>query len=226
MPILKRLLSPKTPQATQLAEMVFAFVVAYLLLGVVIHSPSFRQHDMVGTVAALLKIALFLILLILALMGLRLAFTRSDNTAVPVGVRGGLLVLCLILTVLFPARTLYEIFSYAVPAAISAHSFNYMLGMSVFSLVFAPLAVLSFVAGLRLWLVKAHAVAFARRFLVTYLIANIAYLLFWMAVFRPPTLDMYEKPSVYFIIGPAIFVWVWYTYLEESKRVRNTYPVP
>jgi hypothetical protein len=189
---------------------------------------------MIGTVAALLEIAFSLSLLILALIGLWLAFTRSANTAVPVGVRGELLVLCLILTVVFPASKLYEIVSYAIPTAISDHRFNSVFNstfnsaflMSVYSLVFTSLAVLSFVAGVRLWLVRPNAVAFARRFLVTYLIANVAYFLFWMAVFRPPKLDMYYKPSVYFILGPAVFVYVWYSYLRESKRVRNTYPVP
>jgi hypothetical protein len=27
-------------------------------------------------------------------------------------------------------------------------------------------------------------------------------------------------------VGPAASVFLWYTYLEHSKRVRNTYPVP
>jgi hypothetical protein len=28
------------------------------------------------------------------------------------------------------------------------------------------------------------------------------------------------------IVGPALFVFLWHAYLEHSKRVRNTYPLP
>jgi hypothetical protein len=30
----------------------------------------------------------------------------------------------------------------------------------------------------------------------------------------------------YHLVGPAAFVYLWHTYLEHSKRVRDTYPVP
>jgi hypothetical protein len=55
--------------------------------------------------------------------------------------------------------------------------------------VFSAMAVLSLVAGLKLWLLKPHAVGYAGRFLLTYLIANAAHFVFWIAVIRPHKAD-------------------------------------
>jgi len=150
----------------------------------------------------------------------------SESSSVPAEVSGWLLALCLILTIAFPATSLYRIISHTIPAVIAAHTLNRILLLSVYSLLFSALAVLSFVAGLRLWLVKPHALGFTRRFLLTYLIANAAYFVFWIAVIRPTTQVAYAEMGWYHVVGPAAFVFLWYTYLEHSKRVRNTYPVP
>jgi hypothetical protein len=150
----------------------------------------------------------------------------SDSSSVPAEVSGWLLALCLILTVVFPATSLYRIISHTIPTAIAAHTLNRILLLSVYSLLFSALAVLSFVAGLRLWLVKPHAVGFTRRFLLTYLIANAVYFVFWIAVIRPTKQVAYAEMGWYHIVGPAASVFLWYTSLEHSKRVRNTYPVP
>ena len=150
----------------------------------------------------------------------------TSDSRVPADVSGWLLALCLILTVVFPATSLYRIISHTIPTAIAAHALNRIVLLSVYSLLFSALAVLSFMAGLRLWLVKPHAVGLARRFLLTYLIANAAYFVFWIAVIRPTTQVAYAEMGWYHIVGPAASVFLWYTYLEHSKRVRNTYPVP
>jgi hypothetical protein len=73
------------------------------------------------------------------------------------------------------------------------------------------------VAGLRLWLVKPHAVGFAQRFLLTYLIANAVYCAFWIAVIRPTTQVAYAEMGWYQIVAPAASVFLWYSYLEHSK---------
>ena len=149
-----------------------------------------------------------------------------DSSSTPAAVSGWLLALCLILTIVFPARCLYRIILHTIPTAIAAHTLDRILLLSVYSLLFSALAVLSFVAGLRLWLVKPHAVGFTRRFLLTYLIANAAYFVFWIAVIRPTKQVDYAEMGWYHIVGPAASAFLWYTYLEHSKRVRNTYPVP
>jgi hypothetical protein len=150
----------------------------------------------------------------------------SDSSSVPAEVSGWLLALCVILTVVFPATSLYQIISHTIPTAIAAHTLNRILLLSVYSLLFTALAALSFVAGLRLWFVKPHAVGFARRFLLTYLIANALYFVFWIAVIGPTKQAAYAEMGWYHIVGPAASVFLWHTYLEHSKRVRNTYPVP
>ncbi len=150
----------------------------------------------------------------------------TSDSRVPADVSGWLLALCLILTVVFPATSLYRIISHTIPTAIGAHTLNRIVLLSVYSLLFSALAVLSFMAGLRLWLVKPHAVGFARRFLLTYMIANAAYFVFWIAVIRPTTQVAYAEMGWYHIVGPAASVFLWYTYLGHSKRVRSTYPVP
>ena len=152
--------------------------------------------------------------------------SSSESSSVPAEISGWLLALCLILTIGFPATSLYRIISHTIPTAIAAHTLNRVLLLSVYSLLFSALAVLRFVAGLRLWLVKPHAVGFARRFLLAYLIANVAYFVFWIAVIRPTKQVAYAEMGWYHIVGPAAFVFLWYTYLEHSKRVRSTYPVP
>ena len=151
----------------------------------------------------------------------------TDSSDVPAGVGGWLLALCLILTIVFPATSLYRIISHTIPTAIAAHTLNPILLLSVYSLLFSDLAVASFVAGLRLWLVivKPHAVGFARRFLLTYLIGNAAYFVLWIAVVRPTKQVAYAEMGWYHLVGPAAFVYLWHTYLEHSKRVRRTYPV-
>jgi hypothetical protein len=150
----------------------------------------------------------------------------SEASSIPAEVSGWLLALCLILTIVFPATSLYRIISHTIPTAIVAHTPSRILLLSVYSLLFSALAVLSFAAGLRLWLVKPHALGFARRFLLTYLIANAAYLVFWIAIIRPTKQVAYAEMGWYHIVGPAAFVFLWYTYLKHSKRVRDTYPVP
>jgi hypothetical protein len=152
--------------------------------------------------------------------------SSSDSSSVPVEISGWLLILCLILTVFFPATSLYRIVSHTIPTAVAAHALGRMLLLSVYSLLFSALAVLSFGAGLRLWLVRPHAVGFARRFLLTYLITNVAYFVFWIVTICSTKQIAYAEMGWYHIVGPAAFVFLWYTYLEHSRRVRKTFPVP
>jgi hypothetical protein len=149
----------------------------------------------------------------------------QPSSAVPAEVSGWLLVLCLILTFAYPATSLYRIFSHTIPMVIAAHAPSRILLLSVYSLVFSAVAVFSFVTGLRLWLIKPNAVDFARRYLLTYLIANISYFLLWILVIRPTTQVAFAEMAWYHIVGPVASSALWYSYLEHSKRVRDTYLV-
>ena len=98
-----------------------------------------------------------------------------------------------------------------------------ILLLSVYSVVFTTLAVFSFLAGLKLWLIKPHAVRFARRWLWTYLIANMGYFLFWILVAKPHQSLSLAEMGWYHVVGPMPSFALWYVYLEHSKRVRATY---
>jgi hypothetical protein len=150
----------------------------------------------------------------------------SDHSVVPGEVRGWLLVLCLILTFVNPANSLYHILSHTVPTIIAARALNRVYLLSVYTFVVSTLAVFSFVAGVGLWAVKPNAVAFAKRFLLTMLIAHVAYYVLWMAVIRPTRQVAYAEMAWWNVLRPMMFVTLWYSYLERSKRVRETYPAP
>jgi hypothetical protein len=92
----------------------------------------------------------------------------------------------------------------------------------VSSVAFAAVAIISFVAGMKLWLMKLDAVRFARRYLLVYLIANISYFVFWMLVVRPTQLGVAEM-GWYHVVGPIASTGLWYFYLEHSTRVQETF---
>jgi hypothetical protein len=149
--------------------------------------------------------------------------TTLTDPAVPAEVGGWLLVLCLVLTVTYPASGLYRVFWHTVPNLIAAHSPARTVLLSVYSVLFLALAAFSLIAGLKLWLVKPDAVRFARRFLLVSLTANVAYFLFWMAVMRPTQPVSFAEMGWYHVVGPIAQTALWYFYLEHSKRVRTTY---
>jgi Protein of unknown function (DUF2569) len=148
--------------------------------------------------------------------------TRSDPMVIP-AVTGWLLVLCILLTLVYPATSLYAIFWKAVPKLVDAHSHTRILLLGVYSALFFAVAIFSFWAGVKLWLVKPDAVRFARRYLLTYLIANIAYFVFWTLVVRPTQMLGFAEMGWYHVVGPIVSTALWYFYLEHSKRARNTY---
>ena len=133
--------------------------------------------------------------------------------------------LCLILTFVYPASALYHILSHTVPTIITAHAFNRVYLLSVYTFVVSALAVFSFAAGVGLWLVKPDAVWFAKRFLLTNLIAHVAYFVVWIAVIRSTRQADYAQMGARNVLSPMVFVALWYSYLKRSKRVRETYPV-
>ncbi len=131
--------------------------------------------------------------------------------------------LCLILTFVHPGMGLYHIFSSTIPTLSAARDPRQQLLLGGYAVIFLCLSVLSFMAGLRLWLVKPGAVQFARRYLLLCLFGNIAYFVFWIIVTRPTQAASLAEMSWYHVAGPAPGIALWYFYLEHSKRVRSTY---
>src|SRR5436305_14554511 len=87
-------------------------------------------------------------------------------------VGGWLLVLCLVLTVIYPATQLYAVIGSAVPKVIASHSAKRGLLLWMYSAVSTTLAMFSMSAGLKLWRVRPGALRFAKRYLLAYLFTN------------------------------------------------------
>jgi len=151
------------------------------------------------------------------------AQAERDNRAAPVGVQGWLLFLCIVLTFLYPATSFYQILFRIIPKIVSSHGRERAVLLGVYSVVFIAVAILSVAAGLKLWLIKNGAVKFARLWLMTYLLVNFGYFLFWMAITHPIQPVRFAEMGWYHVVGPTLPFTLWYFYLEHSRRVRATY---
>jgi uncharacterized protein DUF2569 len=142
-------------------------------------------------------------------------------------VGGWLLVLCLMLTCMYPATTLYHIFAHVVPGFINPHfSIRLVILLIVYCVLFIPLSVFSIFAGLRLWLVKPGAVSFAKRCLLTFLGVHTAYFVLWVlwvVIVQPMQPSSFASMGWGHVVGPMLSVALWYSYLRHSKRVGRTY---
>jgi hypothetical protein len=154
-------------------------------------------------------------------LGTRMNTQGMQTTGIPPAVAGWLLVLCLLLTFMYPATSLYRIFSHTIPNFIDSRTAPRAILLGVYSVLFIAIAVFSFLAGLNLWLVKPGAVRFARRYLLTYLGANVAYFAFWVLIVRPSQVSSLAQMGWYHVVGPIPSVALWYFYLEHSKRVQE-----
>jgi len=158
-------------------------------------------------------------------MSLNTAETQATRvqSAIPPAVTGWLLLFCLILTLVYPATTLYHIVMHTLPSLIGGHAPAFIFLLSVYCVIFTALAVFSFIAGLKLWLVKSEAVRFARSWLWTCLVANFAYFVLCLMIAKPHQSAILAEMGWYHVVGPIPFFALWYLYLEHSKRVRATY---
>jgi hypothetical protein len=141
---------------------------------------------------------------------------------VPV-IQGWLLALCIGLTIIFPASTLYGVAAKTIPALLHGHTIKGQLSCASYAVLFSGVAVFSFVAGVRLWTVKPEAVGFAKRFLWTFLLAHFGYFALWFLLFEPVSALRLAEMAWYHIVGPIPSFFLWTVYLEHSKRVRATY---
>jgi hypothetical protein len=133
---------------------------------------------------------------------------KQDLASRPV-IGGWLLVLCLVLTVVYPATSFYAIFWRTIPKLIGSHTLASAL-LGVHSLLFTAVAVFSFWAGMGLWLIKPGAVTFAKRYLLGYLIAHVAYFVFWLILTRPTQMLSLAEMGWYHGVGPAPSTALWY----------------
>ena len=151
------------------------------------------------------------------------AQAATIEPTVPPAVVGWLLFLCLLLTLVFPATTLYRILAHTLPSLLEENSPRSIFLLIVYCVVSAGLAVFSVIAGLKLWLVRPGAVTFARRWLWAYLITHLAYFGLWVAIAKQLTSLSLAAMGWNHVVGPIGSFALWYFYLEHSKRVRETY---
>lgn len=132
------------------------------------------------------------------------------------GIKGSLLLLCVILTILAP------------PVVIVISGINFILAnepdfrktstlLKVEGFILLGMACFSFLAGLTLWMGKRYAPKLVKILLLAAFIYTVINLLLFQA---------YEIPTgqaIFRIIGTGFYAFILYMYLNTSKRVRATY---
>lgn len=133
----------------------------------------------------------------------------------PAGVRGWLLLFCVVLAFLNPVSIVYQIVV-ALRSGLDVVGTVYVLGYSA-------IALFSLTAGLFLWQIRPKAVTTAKIFLLTQ--AGFAVAL-WIKVLLG-TANTHGSAAVSalgILSRPLLFAVIWYAYLTKSKRVQATYP--
>lgn len=153
----------------------------------------------------------------------------SENVNEPMdkykSVGGWLLFLCVILTIISPLITIFNLVRSYVQIQelydVYPGLFNLLLIDSALSLF---LSVLSIRAGIALWKIKPGAVKIAKNYLLIFLVYSI------IAIFLPFTAGLPSEANSAMIFDvikgfmqSLIFFGIWYSYLSQSKRVNATY---
>src|ERR1700751_461196 len=142
---------------------------------------------------------------------------QTQNAVLPVHdpkpVSGWLLFLCLLLTIVTPLAAIYQLSTEIVPKILIPSSPRMTILRAVLALLTASLGTFSFIAGLKLGLVKNDAVPVARRFLLAYVAANLGYFVFWLLVMHPSDRLRLAAMGWRFVVGPIGSFALWFTYL-------------
>ena len=142
------------------------------------------------------------------------------------GISGWLLLLCIILTFISPARTFYFLTTSFIE---SSEYFDQFPGLEIISdidgFLSIALVILSIRAGIALWNIKPGAVRIAKNYLLIFLAYSIiASILPFMAGLPSESNNVMISEAVRGVIQSLFFFTVWYWYLSVSKRVKATYP--
>ncbi len=143
------------------------------------------------------------------------------------GVRGWLLLLCVILTIFTPLSTFFNL-SYGY-GQVSPYFDLYpgLLAVSIIDILLSSgLIIFSFYAGISLWRIKPNAVGTIKSFMLYLLVYSILvfFLPFIAGLSSGDTQIMFES-----ILGNSVRMWVWlaiwYNFINRSKRVKATYEI-
>jgi Protein of unknown function (DUF2569) len=155
------------------------------------------------------------------------SLTIDQQRVGPVGVGGWLLVFCLTLTVFSPLMTIVNLHSAyqefnplfrQFPGLLIVTVLDFMLSMG--------LMCFSISAGVALWQMKPSAVRTTKRYLMTFLLCTvIASILPFMAGLPSQVNEAMISEVIKNGFRVLVFFMVWYTYLNKSRRVKNTFSV-
>ena len=153
---------------------------------------------------------------------------NSDAPARVPMVEGWLLVLCVILTFVIPISKIVSVVLQFSSPALSL-DLRIQIFVAIYSVIFSAIAIYSFVAGLKLWLIQPNALRFAKTFWWIYLVAHFVSVLSWILIFRSKAMIpaggtvVFAHMSYVYLAGPILTFALWKSYLDHSKRVRETY---
>ncbi len=148
----------------------------------------------------------------------------------PGGVGGWLLLLCLILTLVIPALSLYQVNCDLMLLLLpqgglllyvwSRASYYLAIGNLV---AMAGIAIFSFASGYRLWARQKGAVKTAKIFLLVQLFLALALLTLRHILMPQPVAPNLAVALAVQVIPPILFCSIWYRYLLKSRRVERTF---
>ena len=142
------------------------------------------------------------------------------------GVRGWLLLLVVLLTIVGPIFTLISVVSDMSAARRLSDQFPRLQTAVYLNAIVAFLvAIYSVYAGWTLWAKKSGAVNTVKEFLIAVLVASILMPILVLMIADLPDREFFAVSfdGAARAIGTAVWVVIWYSYLRRSKRVRATY---
>ena len=152
-----------------------------------------------------------------------MAGTQQDSQPEDYGVSGWLLLLCIILAVVYPASVFRGLYQDIFPELAGSRSATQTSILGVYSLLLIGTTAFSFIAGLKLWLIKPGAVGFAKSYFMVHLASHFAYFVFWITIVSSAQPLDIALMALYQLVRPMGTFAIWYSYLQHSRRVRATY---
>ena len=141
------------------------------------------------------------------------------------GIGGWLAILCIILMLVTPMRSFYELYTVHIVVSPLFENYpgirNYALLSYLLTIV---MALCSIFCGYILWKIKSNAVKYTKIFLIALLISSLIQP-FYVYLFELPIeiIDATFEGVPYLYLNAFVFVGIWYSYLSVSDRVKVTY---
>lgn len=148
-----------------------------------------------------------------------------EETKMPIyqGVEGWLAVFCLVLIVVLPASTMYQVFDHTLPMCLKTHDPRRLVLWTVYIVFSVGIAGLAFITGIRLWLIRPGALRLAKLWLLAFFCSHVSYFFLWLFLFHGVGTSPMAKVAWDHVLGPFCSFALWSAYLQYSKRVRQTY---